>query len=280
MSTTTARLAGSAAFAALLLGAAIAGCGGGGGGYGGAVNMPHNNPSPSPSPGILGALNVTTGGAYPSFTTAPAASEFVEFSCGCTDVAGTGATDASGDFTIISPVTPIPTPNPSYTIVPSRNYVVIAEPAGTHMGPQAWTIVFAGSDPTHDLVLNSAASPMPGVMGSSDVYTTAAALYIYKNSTFGGNQAIDDWNFNMIEAWVLHLAANPNGAEKTLFADIAAQSGAGASLFSRAPGWDMSQPTAAPVINADLNTVKNSADASIPTPCPSGPGSCTGTPTP
>ena len=279
MNTTTARLAGSAAFAALLLGAAIAGCGGGGGGYGGAVNMPHNNPSPSPSPGILGNMNVTTAGTYPTFTQSAAASDLLVFSCGCTSVAGTGATDASGNFNIISPATPIPTPNPSYTIVPSRNYVVIAEP-GSLAGPQAWTIVFAGSVPAHDLTLNSAASPMPGVMGSSDVYTTAAALYIFKNSTFGGNQAIDDWNFNMIEAWVLHLAANPNAAERTLFADIAAQGGAGASLFTRAPGWNMSQPTAAPVINADLNTVKNSADAAIPTPCPSGPGSCTGTPTP
>jgi len=279
MHTTTARLAGCAAMAAFMLGAAIAGCGGGGGG--GTISAPHNNPSPSPlaSPGLLGNMNVTTAGTYPSFTSSPAASDMVVFSCGCTAVGGTGSTDASGNFSIVSPSTPIPTPNPSYTIVPTRNYVVIAEP-GTLAGPQAWTIVFAGNDPTHDLTLNSAASPMPGVMGSSDVYTTAAALYIYKNSTFGGNQAIDDWNFNIIERWVLKLAAAPNGAEKTLFADIAAQGGAGASLFPRAPGWNAAQPTAAPVIDADLNTVKNSADAAIPTPCPSGPGSCTGTPTP
>jgi hypothetical protein len=122
------------------------------------------------------------------------------------------------------------------------------------------------------------------------VYTTAAALYVYKQSSQCGSggcdTAFDDWNFNAVETWLEHVrgtlsgdpSPGPNNAERILLNDIAAQSAASASLFPKAPLWNPSQPFNA-TIAADLNAIVGS-DQNLPTPCPGGPSGCTGQPTP
>ena len=270
---------------ALLAAAAIAGCGGGGG-YS-AIPGPGPNPSPtvSPSPGpspvlSLGNMNVATGGTVlGGFTYSPAANDDVVFSCGCTNQAGTGSTDGTAHFSVTSPVLPTPAaPNPTYTIVPGRNYIIVAYPHLSNGGPQAWTVLFAGSVVGNDLALGDAGS-VPAASGTSDVYTTAVALYVYKHSTQNSNQAFDDWNFNTLETWLMHLISAPNGPEKVFLNDIAAQSGSGNSLFPAVPGWNGAELTNS-TIKTDLNQITAVNDPSVPTPCPGGEGTCTGTPTP
>jgi hypothetical protein len=272
---------------ALLAAAAIAGCGGGGGGYS-AVTPPNPSPSPSigpspspsPSAGLtLGNMNVATGGTVGSFTYAPAANDTVVFTCGCSNQAGITTANASGNFTVTSPASPTPAvPNPTYTIAPTRNYVIVAEPPSSNVGPQGWTILFAGNIASHDLALGDSAS-VPASSGASDVYTTAVALYIYKNSVQNSNQAFDDWNFNALETWLQRMFAAPTAKETQLLNDIAAQSALSASLFPTIPGWNPSQ-TLNPTINTDLTQVRNNPGTAMPTACPGGPSGCTNTPTP
>jgi hypothetical protein len=145
--------------------------------------------------------------------------------------------------------------------------------------------MFEGKAPATTLGLGDSGSVLSSA-AVSDVYTTAAALYVYKKSTQcppgGCNFAFDDWNFNAVQAWVTHLKAGPiNFAESTLLNDIAAQSAASQSLFPapKAPAWNPSQPLNT-TIGTDINAVAGSIDATIPTPCPGGPSACTGTPTP
>jgi hypothetical protein len=295
------------ACAAVALGAAIvAGCGGSGTST--ALPGPGPNPSPSvghspspsPSPSPLPSaspvlqaqgMEVATGGSVAGgFTYAPApTTDTVVFSCGCFPVAGTAPVLANGAFLVVSPATPTPAPgNSPYVMVASRNYVVVAQPLGG-AGPQAWTFMFEGKAPATTLGLGDSGS----VLGSaelSDVYTTAAALYVYRQSSqcgVGGCEtAFDDWNFNTVQMWLEHLkgtlpgdpSPGPNAVERVLLNDIAAQSAASASLFPKSPKWYPSQPTNA-TIAADLNAV-GGTDTLLPTPCPSGPTSCTGTPTP
>ena len=271
---------------ALLAAAVIAGCGGGGGGYS-AVTPPNPSPSPSispspsPSPGLtLGNMNVATGGTVVGgFTYAPAANDTVVFTCGCTNQAGITTSNATGNFTVTSPASPTPAvPNPTYTIVPTRNYLVEAQPPASIAGPQAWTILFAGSVASHDLALGDGGA-VAASAGTSDVYTTAVALYVYKNSNQNSNSAFDDWNFNTLQTWLQQLIAAPTSQEITLLNDIAAQSQLNKSLFPGKPGWNALQKTNT-VINNDLNQVTSVTDPTVPTPCPGGEGTCTGTPTP
>lgn len=265
-------LAGSGAF---LAAAVIAACGGGGGGGainpGGGGGNPSPSPAASPSPaGLTGALQIANGGnagppATFTYTTAPNAA--VVFSCGCSSQAGTGTADASGNFTLSAVSTPTPgVPNPTYTIVPTRNYVIV----GTTTAGEAWNFEFAGSVPSHDLALTGS--------GPSDVYSAAATLYVYRNSP-PGSIAFDAWNFNSVLAWLTTLKTTPNTAEKNLLNDIAAQSALHRTLFPVAPPWNPSQASNA-TIAADLTAVTGSADTTKPTPCPGGAGTCTGTPTP
>jgi hypothetical protein len=269
---------GAVSAAALLTATLIAGCGGGGGST---MPGPGPQPSPVPSPVLQAAgMQVATGGTVlGGFTYAPANAENVVFTCGCFPQAGTSVTNASGAFTVTSPATPTPAGSP-YVMVAGRNYVVVAEPA-SGAGPQGWTLMFEGHGAATTLALGDSGSVLASA-AVSDVYTTAAALYIYKKSgqcpPAGCNTAFDDWNFNTVQAWVQHLIAAPNFAETTLLNDIASQSAANASLFPTAPLWNPAQPLN-PTINTDLNNVTGS-DASIPTPCPGGPAGCTGTPTP
>lgn len=282
--------------------AIVAGCGAGGG----STALPGPGPQPSPSVGptpstspnptptpsaspVLQAqgMQVATGGTVSGgFTYAPApTTDIVVFSCGCFPVAGTAPVLANGAFMAVSPATPTPAPGASpYIMVASRNYVVVAQPVNGS-GPQGWTYMFEGKAPATTLGLGDSGSVLSSA-AVSDVYTTAAALYVYKKSTQcppgGCNFAFDDWNFNAVQAWVTHLKAGPiNFAESTLLNDIAAQSAASQSLFPapKAPAWNPSQPLNT-TIGTDINAVAGSIDATIPTPCPGGPSACTGTPTP
>ncbi len=287
------------AMVAAVLGAAIvAGCGAGGG-YS-AIPGPGPNPSPTPStspnptptPSASPVLQVqgmqlATGGTVSTgFTYAPApTTDIAVFSCGCFPVAGTAPILANGAFMAVSPATPTPAPGASpYVMVSGRNYVLVAQPLGG-AGPQGWTLQFEGKAPATTLGLGDSGSVLSSV-ALSDVYTAAAALYVYKKSNQcapgGCNTAFDDWNFNSVQAWVTHLKTGPiNFAETTLLNDIAAQSAAAQSLFPapKAPAWNPSQPLNT-VIGNDINAVAGSSDSTIPTPCPGGPSACTGTPTP
>jgi hypothetical protein len=229
----------------------------------------------------LGNLNIATGGtvAGHDFTYVPAANDTVIFTCGCSNQAGITASDGAGAFSVTSPASPTPiAPNPTYTIVPGRNYLVVAEPPASNDGPQGWTLLFAGTVPSHDLALGDANSVVAS-SGVSDVYTTAIALLIYKQSVQNSNTAFDDWNFNAVEGWLQRMVIAPTPQETILLDQIASASSNGKSLFPTHPGWNPSQ-TLNPTINTELKAVINSPGTATPTPCPSGPSSCTSTPTP
>ena len=243
-----------------------------GGGSGSAINNPGGggNPTPTPAPtsALPGTLNLVTGGAYPAQTYGPAGTVSVDFSCGCTSVAGSATTDGAGNFTLVAVSTPVPAPNPMYTIVPGRNYLIVGNPTA---GSQAWTVEFAGKIPSHNVYLNAA--------NQSDVYTVAVGLYVFNYSS-GGSVAFDGWNFNQLLAWYNQLKSSPTTAEKALLSDIVTQSEAASILWPKAPTW---RPTLSPInstIKSDLATVHANSppDPQLPTPCPG--GACTGTPTP
>jgi len=266
-------------FGPLAAASILAACGGGGGGS--TINPPPgSSPTPAASPELVGTLNVVSGGAsYSSAAYAPAGTVGVDFSCGCTAVAGSGTTDGSGNFTLTALSTPVPQPNPMYTIVPTRNYLEVGSPTS---GTQAWTMIFAGSKPSHDQYLN------PGnqlVSAPSDVYSAAVALYIFKYST-GSSVAYDDYNFNQLVVWYNKLKngvpSAPTKAEVTLLTDIFNESKLGNVLWPLAPGWRPGQSTNAK-ISSDLTAVNAGgmgADPQLPTPCPGGAAGCTGAPTP
>jgi len=267
-------------FAALIAAAILAACGGGGGGSGINPPPPGSSPTPAASPEVVGTLNVVIGGgSYSTALYGPAGTVGVDFSCGCTAVAGSGTTDGSGNFTLTAVSTPVPQPNPMYTIVPSRNYLEVGSPTS---GTQAWTMIFAGSRPSHDQYLN------PGnqlVSASSDVYSAAVALYIFKYSS-SSSVAYDDYNFNTLVTWYNKLKNSvptaPTAAETTLLTDIFNESKLGHVLWPTAPGWRPAQSTNAK-ISTDLTAVNaggTGADPQLPTPCPGGASGCTGTPNP
>jgi hypothetical protein len=272
----TSRLAFGSLAAAFVAASAMAGCGGG---YAASYQPPGPSPSPTPppSPGIEGNLNVTTGGTYPNYTGTAAGMLNVVFSCGCSSQAGIGTTDAGGNYVIVSPATATPatTPNPTYTLVPTRNYIVVAQP-GSGAGPQAWQMVFAGNVPSHDLALAAGPTAAPATSSASDAFTAAATLYVYYNSGTG-SLAFDQWNFNTVQTFTHNLATAANPAEVKLMNDIAALGKINGSLFPTAPTWNPGQPVSG-LIQNDLIAVKGSADATIPTPCPT--AGCTGTPAP
>lgn len=247
--------------------ALIAACGGGGGGGTGIGPTPPPSPQPSPSTGLTGSMQVATGGTFPNFIYTAAANAAIVFSCGCSSQAGIGTADGSGNFTLVAVSTPTPSaPNPTYTIVPGRNYGVV----GTTASGESWNLEFAGSIPSHDLLLTGT-SP-------SDVYSAAAMLYVYRNSP-PGSIAFDAWNFNSVLAWMTTLKTTPNAQETTFLNHIASESGLHHTLFPAAPPWNPGQASNA-TIAADLTAVTGSSDPTKPTPCPGGAGSCTGTPTP
>ena len=259
----------------MVLAALIAGCGGGGGAT--AVNNPgggHPSPTPAPSvtPVLTGALNVAISGTYPGQTDAAAVNAEVDFTCGCSGQAGTGTADSSGDFDLLTTSTPVPaSPDPTYTIVPGRNYVVIGTSSlGTSANAQAYTMVFAGNDDSRNQYLSGS--------NVSDPVTAAVALYVMAKSA-GTPLAFDDWNFNTLQAFYTHLQTAPTAQETQLLDDIVLQQEAGKTMYPAKPKWRPNRLKNA-TIAADLAAINNTTDpGNVPTPCPTpgggGPAVCT-----
>ncbi len=140
------------AIGALMVTALIAACGGGGGG---ALNPPPTS-TPKPAQRLLSAQRRLRARAYRQHAggdrwnrwfvyVRPCGNATIVFSCGCSTQAGTATADGTGTFTLVANSTPTPSaPNPTYTIVPGRNYIVVATTAG---GAEAWTTQFAGNKP-------------------------------------------------------------------------------------------------------------------------------------
>lgn len=227
-------------------------------------------------------MELATGGnATTGFTYAPeSANSLLVFSCGCTSQAGENQLLAGGTFTVpqTSMATPA-APSPTYTSVPGRSYIMIATQNGGGTtegnGAESWTLEFLGNIPSHNIGLGS------GGALTSDVFTAAGALYVYANSGGVDPTAFDGWNFNTILAWVNHMrtAGGLNVPEQTLLNDIAAAQESSTTLFPLAPPWYPAL-TGNAKIYADLSSVAASGDAALPTPCPGGPGTCTGAPSP
>ncbi|MBC5824291.1 MAG: hypothetical protein GIX02_05560 [Candidatus Eremiobacteraeota bacterium] len=261
----------------LLAAFGVASCGGGGGTAGGRPGGGGASPTPMPTTGLGSNMQVSTGGSYALYSYGSAANAQIVFSCGCSRQAGTTTADANGNFTVPGTTVATPAaPSPTYTIVPTRNYMIVALPL-SGQGPQGWTMEFAGTRPSHNLALGDRGS-VPATSSKSDVFTAAAALYVYGKSP-NGVTAYDDWNFNAIQSFVQHLVTAPNGPERTLLDAIASRSAANGSLFPSAPAWNAGQPIDA-AIATDIANVSASRDPALPTPCPGGDAACTGTPTP
>lgn len=231
-------------------------------------------PGATPGPALQGTMQLATGGSVSSgFSYAAEASgSQVVFSCGCTSQAGASLLDANSAFNIPqqAPATPA-APNPTYTTVPGRNYVIVAT-AGNHA--ESWALQFLGATPSHNLSLTS--------NGTSDVYTAAGTLYVYYFSAINNTDtAFDDWNFTTVSGWVSHLRSSANASEIQLLNDIAAAQQSGTTLYPSAPSWNLGM-TANGTIATDLGNVKNSGDTALPTPCPvvNSTAACTATPTP
>jgi hypothetical protein len=295
-----------AVIGAFLLATVVAACGGGGGGgtssalpstgagtnnappaAGGTAAPPPTNtgfqsppplgstptpvpPGATPGPALNGTMQLASGGTYPSYTeVAEAQNSNVVFSCGCTAQAGASLLMTGGTFSIpqTAPATPS-APQPTYTTVPGRNYLIVATNASSS---ESWALEFLGATPAHNLALAPNAT--------SDVFTAAASLYVYFFAASATDTAFDGWNFNSVLAWVNHLRSSggANAAEQQLLNDIAAAQAGGRTLYPAAPPWNLGASTNA-TIAADLNGVQASGDTALPTPCPG--GSCTGTPTP
>lgn len=260
----------------MVIAALIAGCGGGGGST--AVNNPGggHNPSPSPNPSVTpvltGNLNVALSGSYPTQVEGAAANAEVDFTCGCTGQAGTGTADSSGNFNLLTTSTPVPaSPNPTYVIVPGRNYVVIGTSnLGTGGNAQAYTMVFAGNDTSRNQYLSGS--------NVSDPVTAAVALFVMAKSA-GTPLAFDDWNFNTLQAFYTHLQTAPTTQETQLLDDIVAQQEAGKTMYPAKPRWRPNRLKNS-TIATDLAAINNTTDpGNVPTPCPTpgggGPAVCT-----
>ncbi len=264
-----------ALFGTILAAALLAACGGGGGG-GGASLPPSGGGGSVATPPAYAMTGVMSDGV-------PLANAPVVFTCGCTQQAGLTTTDGAGAYTIGATATAIPaSPDPTYTTVPGRNYLVIGF-APNHA--QFWTMEFLGAVPAHNLNLSDA--PNDGAANIPDAASTAASLYIfYESSNAPGDESFDLWNFNAIDAWARHLRAGSalSAAETRLLADVTQGQTSGASLFPAIPQWNPdASATPNATIRADLDAVRSEsaagANPSVPTPCPAL-GACTGTPTP
>ncbi|MGH7737416.1 MAG: hypothetical protein ACREMP_06065 [Candidatus Tyrphobacter sp.] len=267
MRASTARIA---LFTGIVAVAALAACGGGSsGGGGGGGGVPPTSPptsTPTNAPGASGTA---------SFNGTGLANASVVFTCGCSAQAGTATADGSGNFTLSASSNAVPpTPSPTYTMVPGRNYMVIAA-TSTHQ--EAWTILFLGSQPSHNLYMGSSGGD------TTDVATTAAALYVFLNAQNESDTSFDDWNVNTIAAWAAELRSAPKTAqEQKLMTDITAAVSADTPLYPTIPDWDNDSGAANATIRGDVEAILPSSDAAIPTPCPISGGSpaCTGAPTP
>lgn len=257
--------------------ATLAACGGGGGGGtvtpptgggGGGGPKPTPTPVPTASPGGTGMASVLGN---------PLANAKVVFTCGCSSQAGTATTDASGNFALPASSNAVPAaPNPSYTLVSGRNYLVVAADTSAHR--EAWTMLFLGNTPSTNVYMGS------GAANTTDEFTAAASLYVFVNSPNNSDTSFDDWNFNTIAAWAnaLRSGKSHTAAETKLISDIKAAQTAGTTLFPFAPGWDPEGNMTNATIRGDLAAITPASDPAVPTPCPvsNGTPSCTGAPSP
>ncbi len=250
----------------LAVAAILCACGGGGSGSPTPGGGNTTSTTPTTPPGANGVLSANA---------QPLANASVIFTCGCSGQAGTTTTDANGNFTLAATSTAIPSsPNPTYTLVPGRNYLVVGANTTTHQ--ESWTFVFLGNTPPRDLSLSPSGSTL-----STDAWSTAAALYVFYFSPNNSDQSFDAWNFNAMSAWTQAMRAGANAAEQKLAADITLSQQNDQSLFPTIPasGWDLDAAAGAnPTIAVDLTNVKNSGDPLLPTPCPA--SACVGAPTP
>lgn len=205
----------------------------------------------------------------------------VAFTCGCSAQAGETTTNASGSYTVNPTATAIPAaPNPTYTTVPGRNYMIIGY-AST--GTQVWTMEFLGKSPATNLNLSS--SPTNVQSNVNDTASTAAALYIFYESQNDSDQSFDLWNFNTIDTWAQKLRGGSglSANETQLLSDITSSQGAGKSLYPTIPAWNpQAGASENAAILADLQAIHTdgtAVDPALPTPCPAA-GACTGAPTP
>jgi hypothetical protein len=285
------RLGHSLALGACLIGvsALIAACGGGGGGSGslpspgggGGGGGSSSSPAPTATPGISGTLVVA-----PS-SSPLAANSTVTITCGCSGQAGETTIGAGGTFSAGASLTAIPpSPSPTYTLAPARNYLIVGYQSNSHV--EAWTMEFVGNTPATNLNLFGSNSSASNV---SDTASTAAALYVYGRATVlesGGTQTFDLFNFNSVLKWAQYLRAGMglSPAETKFLSDIQIAQAQNVSLFpeNALPDWN---PLPAnygsnPTITSDINAIASagpSAGDPVPTPCPAV-GQCTGTPTP
>ncbi|MBV8148422.1 MAG: hypothetical protein JO092_04965 [Candidatus Eremiobacteraeota bacterium] len=197
------------------------------------------------------------------------------FTCGCTGDAGKLTTDGQGNFTI-NGVTGAPSVlSPGKNYVPSGHNLMIVGYANAPSRTQTWTMLFLGSTPSHNLSL-----------GNNDVPTTAAALYVYYAASLINNsdKTFDNFNFNQVIAFTQHLRSGKADATETKFlSDVTAAQNANQSLFPVGASWNtaVSSDGTNATILADVQAVaKDPADSTIPTPCPGGPNTCSGAPTP
>ncbi len=263
-------------FSAFAFSCLLAACGGGGGGGGGSLppnNIPSGHPSatPSPTPTPSPSPSETPGGTGLMSAGTALGNARIVYTCGCSSQAGSTTADGSGNYTMPMSSTAVPqNPTPTYTAVPGRNYMVIGAGASSHT--EAWTMLYLGNVPSHNLYLSPS--------NVTDQYTTAASLYIFYNSQNASDQSFDLWNFNTIASWTasLRTSGGNNAAEKKLISDVVTFQQAGTTLFPTAPQWDPDGPSTNATIVSDLQAVLHSGDAALPTPCPS--SGCTGTPTP
>jgi hypothetical protein len=277
----------------LAITAFLVACGGGGGGGastppvnpsgGGPTPSTSSSPSAGSSPAISGSL--VTG----SSDTALASGSTVTVTCGCSGEAGETTTAAGGSYSIGATLNALPSSPAPYQIVPGRNYVIVGYQNGSSL--QAWTMEFAGKTSATNLNLSN--TPTNLTANTSDTAATAAALYIYYEASTlqKGNtdQTFDLFNFNAVAAWAQHLRGGSglSSAESGFMSDITAAQASNQSMFPGTilPDWDPNSGTYG--LNAKLTTdiqtiasAGSSADATLPTPCPGGAGTCTGTPTP
>lgn len=245
--------------------------GGGGGGTGGGGNPPTTAPTATPTTSPTATPTQGASGTLSSANGSPIANASVVFTCGCSAQAGTTTADGSGNYTIAATSTATPAaPSPTYTTVPGRNYLVIGANAQTHQ--ESWTMFFLGNQPSHNVYIGN------GNADTTDVATTAAALYVFQNS-YSSATAFDTWNLNTIGAWAQKLrSGSVTPQEQKLLSDITSAS---VPLYPSTPAWDNDPGTgtANTTIGADINAIKSAAnDPAVPTPCRA--SGCIGAPSP
>ena len=216
-------------------------------------------------------MQIAVGGSWPNPVETPAKHAEVDITCGCSPVAGTGFTDSTGNYDMLSLSTPVPTPNPQYTIVPGRNYMVIGTQTQTGDKGQEWNMIFAGNSPLTNQFLPG------GTDSQADTITAAVALWVYGNSSVGGPVAFDDWNFFTLQAFYQHLLTSPTSQETQLMSDIVTEQIAKVSMYPFKPPWRPNR-IKNQTIQTDVANINASTDPSVPTPCPT--SGCTNTPTP